>query len=92
METDIDLLLEKHRKEIDIIDENIVKLLSSRFHIVKAIGKIKKKNNIDPYQPWRWDLVLKKIKNNWSKYNVSEDLLIDIWNLLHKEALRIEED
>lgn len=35
--------LDKHRKEIDKIDDNIIELLEQRFNLVVEIGQYKKK-------------------------------------------------
>lgn len=39
--------LEEYRKEIDVIDNKIIKLLEKRMDIVKMIGEYKKINNIE---------------------------------------------
>ena len=36
--------LDKHRKEIDKIDDNIIELLEQRFNLVVEIGQYKKEN------------------------------------------------
>ena len=87
----IDLILQEYRNQIDTMDREIVYLLSRRFSAVKSIWDIKKLNNINALQPWRWQEVIDKLKENWDEFWVDFDFLENIWNLIHKEALRLEE-
>jgi chorismate mutase/prephenate dehydratase len=54
--------LEKFRKEINEIDDNLVDLLNKRGEIVKVIGEFKKQLNMDVYQPQREKEVFNRIK------------------------------
>lgn len=87
----INLILQEYRNQIDTIDREIVYLLSRRFDAVKSIWDIKRLNNVNALQPWRWQEVLDKLKENWDEFWVDFDFLENIWNLIHKEALRLEE-
>lgn len=84
--TKLDLL----RKEIDNIDEDIIKMLARRFKIVHIVGEYKKDNDIKPLQPKRWEEVLRKIKIRADSLGVNSNLVEAIWNLIHEESLRIE--
>ena len=55
-------MLETYRKQIDEIDEQIIKLLASRLEIVKKVWEWKKENNMQPLQPSRWQQVLESRK------------------------------
>jgi len=88
--TDKEILLKELRNQIDTIDKEIIYLLSRRFNLVKSIWDIKKENNIKPFQPWRCKEVNEKLKENCLEFWVSQELVIDIWNLIHKESLKIE--
>lgn len=86
-----ELILQEYRNQIDTIDKEIVYLLSRRFEAVKSIWDIKKVNNITALQPGRWQEVLDKLKENSVDFWVNYDFLESMWNLIHKEALRLEE-
>jgi len=88
--TDKEILLKELRNQIDTIDKEIIYLLSRRFNLVKSIWDIKKENNIKAFQPWRWKEVNEKLKESCLEFWVSQELVIDIWNLIHKESLKIE--
>lgn len=83
-------ILENFRNQIDTIDEEIIYLLSRRFEIVKQIWKIKKENNIILLQINRWQKVMNNLieeaKDKW----INEELVIKIWEEIHKESLRLE--
>jgi chorismate mutase/prephenate dehydratase len=61
-EEDYQTKLEKFRKEINQIDDNLVDLLNKRGEIVKIIGEFKKQLNMDVYQPQREKEVFNRIK------------------------------
>ena len=83
--------IEKLRTEIDKIDEQIIRLLSDRMEKVKKIGEIKNKIGKSKLDINRFNKLLKKRIELAKKYEISKDLIIKIWNLIHDEALRIEE-
>lgn len=64
--------LDDLRKEIDVIDDNIVKLLVSRFDVVKNVAEYKKEHNLDVLQQSREDEVLRNINK---KIGESEDYI-----------------
>ncbi len=56
--------LEDLRKQIDEIDEKIVKTINERAEIVKEIGRLKNKDNTDIYVPERESIVYKKVTSH----------------------------
>ena len=83
-------MLEQYRKQIDQIDQQIILLLAKRLEIVQKIWEYKKQNNIQPLQPKRWKEVLKTRTQTAKQYWLDSIFIKDIWERLHKEALRIE--
>ena len=49
--------LEEHRKEIDVLDRQIVVLLNERARVVEAIGAVKQRAAMRVYEPKREDAV-----------------------------------
>lgn len=87
----IDELLKHYRDWIDALDREVVYLLSRRFDYVKEIGKIKKENWIEnPLDDSRWIKVLENIKKEAKDKWVSPDFIENVWNEIHKEALKLE--
>lgn len=60
------MTLEDLREKIDKIDDEIVALLESRVQIVKEIGELKNKLNIDVYNPQREREILKRLQSKSS--------------------------
>lgn len=85
-------MLEEARKEIDIIDKQVIKLLANRFAVVKSIWKYKKSVNMPALQPGRWQQVLDSKKKLWLEHGLNEDFVADVWNRIHEEAIRLEEE
>lgn len=83
--------LQNYREKIDEIDAQIIDLLSQRFEVVKKVWEYKKLHNLPPLQPERWEQVLSSKKQLAKQYGINPDLVENIWNEIHAEALKIEE-
>lgn len=79
------------RNQMDIIDENILQLLSKRMEISREIGNLKKKNTLSTFQPERWQTILKMILDIGTKLNLSENFILNIYQYIHEESLRQQE-
>ena len=84
--------LESNRKKIDSLDKQLIELLASRELIVKEIGIYKAKNHIPSLQPSRFQQVLQKNIAAGKKQGLSQDFVTEVFNAIHKESLRMEED
>lgn len=82
--------LVKFRKEIDKIDEKIVKLFAKRFKVVGKIGKFKKENNIPVVDNDRFNKLLVKVKKTAIKNDISADFIEDVYNLIHEHSCELE--
>ena len=78
------------RKQIDILDNNLLKILAKRFQMVKKIGQLKKKLNLSTFDKKRFDDVLKTRISKAQQLGLSNDLIKKIYNIIHEEALEIE--
>ena len=86
-----DETLDHWRKEIDKVDEELVNVLSKRIKIIEEIGRYKAKQNIAPLQPKRWQDVLQSKMKKAKKLGLSDDLIKEIYETIHKHALELEE-
>ncbi|EKE27995.1 MAG: 3-deoxy-7-phosphoheptulonate synthase [uncultured bacterium (gcode 4)] len=84
-------MLTEWRKQIDNIDEEIIKLLWERFSIVEKIWIYKKENNIEIIQIDRWQQVLADRIKLWAENGLSSELIKNAWEAIHIEAIRKEE-
>lgn len=86
----LDELLQSLRNQIDTIDEEMIYLFSRRFELVKQIWEIKKKMWADALQPKRWEKLLENLHKEADDKWVNKEFITEIWELIHKEALRLE--
>jgi chorismate mutase len=80
------------RHEIDDIDDNIIQLLGRRMSIVKEIGAFKKNNDVSSFQPERFKEILQSRAKAAAEKNISKDFIVQIYELIHEEALRQQEE
>ena len=84
--------LESNRKKIDSLDQQLIELLGQRELVVKEIGIYKAKNHIPPLQAARFKQVLDKNIAAGKKHDLSPDFVTEVFNAIHKESLRKEEE
>jgi len=51
-----------YRKNIDKIDDKIIKLLNERGRLVEKVGDLKRRCNLDIYQPERENEIIERLK------------------------------
>lgn len=85
-------MLDDLRKEIDLIDSEIVNLIAKRIEVVKKVGQFKKENNIPVIDNSRFKKVLNKVGELAEKNKISKDFVKDIYNKIHEYMCSIEKD
>lgn len=80
--------LEELRTIIDKIDEQLFDNIAERMKYAEQIGLFKKENDIAIYQPERWNTIINHVKFLASEKNLSEDLMLKIFDCIHKESIR----
>ena len=88
-----DLELNWLRAEIDELDEELWDTIAARMDVSKRIGEWKKEHGIAPLQPERYKEIVKELKNKNEKLRMnglplSEQFMLNIWELIHEESLR----
>ncbi|MDD3793959.1 MAG: chorismate mutase [Candidatus Gracilibacteria bacterium] len=83
-------LLDIYRKQIDTLDKELIYLFFRRFEIVKQIGIIKKQEKIEPLDNTRWQTLLNENLEVSREYGLDDNFIIDIWNRIHSESLKLE--
>ncbi|MGD1840258.1 MAG: chorismate mutase [Thermonemataceae bacterium] len=82
--------LDELRKQIDGVDRELIEILASRMALVEKIGEYKKENNITIFQIDRWNEVF-RTRPNWAdKMGLSQDLIAEIYKLIHVESIRTQ--
>ena len=83
--------LDRLRKEIDMIDEEIMGILASRMKIAREIGVYKKENNMTILQSDRWKEVLSKFVDRGTKNGLSEEFITRVIKSIHDESIEQQE-
>lgn len=83
--------MEEIRENIDIIDREIVKLLSKRSHFVKEAAKFKK-NAKDVEAPKRVEEVIQKVRSLAMEYGVPQDIVENIYRTMIQNFIDYEMD
>ena len=82
--------IKEHRKQINEIDNQILKLLKERFEISKKVGKYKKQNNLSIKNKKREKQLLEKNKNRAKGFNLKSGFVEKLFRLILKESRKIQ--
>jgi len=80
--------IEEFRREIDVVDKEILKLMKKRFSFVKKIARLKIKYNLSIVQSHRWKKMKEDRLKVAKKMKLQEDFVSKIMFFLHKESIR----
>ncbi len=80
--------LDDLRAIIDKIDEDLLAIIAERMQYIEKIGLFKKENNITIFQPERWNEIIETRSKSAGEKNLSPDIIVKIFELIHKESIR----
>lgn len=83
--------LNKLRSEINIIDNQIIEVLSSRMKISEKIAKEKKVQNVAVLQPNRWKEMLEERVKNGVELGLSANFMENVYKAIHQESIKRQE-
>ena len=78
------------RTRIDVIDENLLKLLKDRMDVSRRIGQYKKEHNVAILQADRWEQVLSGMVERGAQLGLSEASIRAIMTAIHDESVRVQ--
>ena len=84
------MTLENLRRDIDRVDEVLVRLLNERARCVCEIGRLKKEQGIEVYQPTREKEVLAHVRTVASEGPLGPDAIARLFERIIDEARRLE--
>ena len=91
-DNDVAINLSELRNIIDEIDEELITVLKKRTHIINEIGAYKKKHQITIFQLERWQEILRTRAQLAEKLGISRSHIEKIYQVLHEESIRIQND
>ncbi|MBR3406356.1 MAG: chorismate mutase [Bacteroidales bacterium] len=80
------------RARIDVIDENLLKLLKDRNAVSQAIGRYKKEHNVAILQAVRWEQLLADMIARGAALGLSERAITAIMTAIHDESVRVQNE
>lgn len=84
------MTLDDLRQDIDRVDEVLVRLLNERARCVCEIGRLKKEQGVEIYQPDREKQVLKHVREIASEGPLGPDAVARLFERIIDEARRLE--
>lgn len=82
--------LATHRKAIDNIDEQIIKLLAQRFRHSQIIGQLKKEKNLPIFQKEREEDIIKKRTKTAHHEGLDQQFAKDIFKTILSHSRRAQ--
>jgi chorismate mutase len=82
--------LESLRAEIDQLDEQLWEIIAQRISTAHEIGEWKRAHGEQVLQPERYQQVLDRCLAQGKQHSLSEALIREVMESLHKESVRIQ--
>ncbi len=80
--------LESLREKVNLLDDRIFELLSSRMELSEVIGAFKRENNITILQQEHWSMMIAQRLQKNEEYNLSKIFIRQILDIIHQESIR----
>ena len=80
--------LTKLRGEINLLDKQLIELLSERMEVVEKIGRVKKEGNVAILQRSRWREVIQKTIELGEQHNLSTNFIEKVFKAIHQESIQ----
>jgi len=82
--------LELLRNRIDMLDTELMEVLSSRMEIAREIGRYKKENNVTALQINRWTELMNNRLAVGEKLNLNRTFVQILFQLIHEDSVRMQ--
>ena len=82
--------IEALRARIDVIDENLLKILADRNEVSRKIGQYKKDHNVAILQAGRWEALLASMEEKAEALGISREAIRSIMTAIHDESVRVQ--
>ncbi len=82
--------LNMYRKELDLLDSNLIDLLKDRMGISEQIGKLKHQENVAILQSSRWADILATMTEAAEEKGLNKEFVEEIFKAIHVESINIQ--
>ncbi len=82
--------IELLRKEIDVIDNNLLDLFQSRMNAARNIGRCKKEGKVSILQTSRWNEIIETMKAKGEAKGLDHKFIENIFSEVHQESIRLQ--
>ena len=79
--------LKNLRRQIDMVDDELLELLGNRMKIAEEIGEVKKEKGVTILQTNRWEEIIEKASAKGKLQGLSERFMIRYLNAIHQESI-----
>ena len=83
--------MEQHRQIIDVLDRQMIDILSQRFKAISQVGVYKKAHNLSVFQRERWDEVINTRISMAVELGVGEEFMRKLLMDIHDESIKLQE-
>ncbi|SNS49290.1 3-deoxy-D-arabinoheptulosonate-7-phosphate synthase [Ekhidna lutea] len=84
---DLSQKLSMLRSQIDLIDDDLIKLLGERMKVAEEIGLVKREKGITILQTNRWEEIIEKASETGKLQGLSKNFMIRYLNAIHQESI-----
>lgn len=85
------ILLEALRARIDVLDEDLVDLLSKRMLLADNIGEVKKRGGIGILQIERWNCVTDRVRQMAEDKHLDQTFIEEVYRIIHQQSIKRQE-
>ncbi|KJS06417.1 MAG: cytochrome C4 [Flavobacteriales bacterium BRH_c54] len=82
--------LDKIRRSINVLDGELLDVLSKRMELINELAQYKKENNIQILQPKRWEEILLKALEEAKEKGLSERFIRNLFTEIHIESIKLQ--
>lgn len=79
--------LNELRAQIDVLDHQLLDIMSKRMQVSDEIGKAKAKQNVAILQSKRWNEILGRMILEGEEQGLSEEFILRIYKAIHQESI-----
>ena len=88
MDVDFEKEIEFLRDKLNIVDQELLKVLKMRMDIIDEIGRLKKKNNVTAFQVVRMNEMLEEYREQAENFNLGKDYVEEVYNIIHNQSVK----